>query len=172
MSLLPISFWAHGIYQLQLYILLIMQICCTFPNTYKELYTTLLWTDLSMNKDHRSQEPPRPSLSIHVQHAQDLQESNAPVEHVTSAPSVFLFRSNWALLIFLLLQKTRSKSPQGQWLLYLMADVANTWPLDPTPSTMIEAMTTIKSEGWRCTGKHKSTHTNNDKIITKNETIT
>lgn len=26
-----------------------------------------------------------------------------------------------------------------------MADVANTWPLDPTPSTMIEAMTTIKS---------------------------
>ena len=27
-----------------------------------------------------------------------------------------------------------------------MADVANTCPLDPTPSTMIEAMTTIKSE--------------------------
>lgn len=26
-----------------------------------------------------------------------------------------------------------------------MADVANTWPFDPTPSTMIEAMTTIKS---------------------------
>lgn len=26
-----------------------------------------------------------------------------------------------------------------------MADVANTWPLDPTPSTIIEAMTTIKS---------------------------
>ena len=30
-------------------------------------------------------------------------------------------------------------------MLYLMADVAKTWPLDPTPSTMIEAMTTIKS---------------------------
>lgn len=26
-----------------------------------------------------------------------------------------------------------------------MADVANTWPLDPTPSTMIEAMTTMRS---------------------------
>ena len=26
-----------------------------------------------------------------------------------------------------------------------MADVANTWPLEPTPSTMMEAMTTIKS---------------------------
>lgn len=26
-----------------------------------------------------------------------------------------------------------------------MADVANTWPLDPTLSTMIEAMTTIRS---------------------------
>lgn len=26
-----------------------------------------------------------------------------------------------------------------------MADVANIWPLDPTPSTMIDAMTTIKS---------------------------
>lgn len=26
-----------------------------------------------------------------------------------------------------------------------MADVANTWPLEPTPSTMIEAITTIKS---------------------------
>lgn len=30
-----------------------------------------------------------------------------------------------------------------------MADVANTWPLDPTPSTMIEAMTTIKSVSKR-----------------------
>lgn len=30
-------------------------------------------------------------------------------------------------------------------LCYLIADVANTCPLDPTPSTMIEAMTTIKS---------------------------
>lgn len=32
-------------------------------------------------------------------------------------------------------------------MLYLMADVAKTWPLEPTPSTMIEAMTTIKSAG-------------------------
>lgn len=28
---------------------------------------------------------------------------------------------------------------------YLIADVANTWPLDPTASTITEAMTTIKS---------------------------
>lgn len=47
----------------------------------------------------------------------------------------------------------------GTSLCYLIADVANTWPLDPTPSTMIEAMTTIKSaietlklgsDYWRC----------------------
>lgn len=30
-------------------------------------------------------------------------------------------------------------------LLHLMADVANTCPFEPTPRTMIEAMTTIKS---------------------------
>lgn len=37
-----------------------------------------------------------------------------------------------------------------------MADVANTWPLDPTPSTMIEAMTTIKSVRWNKEG-HRQT---------------
>lgn len=38
-----------------------------------------------MNKDHRSQEPPCPSLSIHMQHAQDLEKANAPATYATSA---------------------------------------------------------------------------------------
>lgn len=62
-----------------------------------------------------------------------------PLQHTTPAhPSVIIYDfSNYVSG-----EKNRRK-----WLFYLMADVAKTWPLEPTPSTMIEAMTTIKSAG-------------------------
>lgn len=82
-----------------------------YKKKYKALYATLLWTHLSMNKDHRSQEPPRPSLSIHVQHAQDLEEANAPATHTTSAPSsVCLFHSNRAFLFFYFTAKKKQEA--------------------------------------------------------------
>lgn len=88
---------------------------------------------LSMNKDYRPQQPPRSSLTVHMQHTQDLEKTDASATHnIVSAVS-----SHYSYEHML---KCRRKS-----LLYLMADVANTWPFDPTPSTMIEAMTTIKS---------------------------
>lgn len=88
---------------------------------------------LSMNKDYRPQQPPRSSLTVHMQHTQDLEKTDASATHnIISAVS-----SHYSYEHML---KCRRKS-----LLYLMADVANTWPFDPTPSTMIEAMTTIKS---------------------------
>lgn len=88
-----------------------------YKKKYKALYATLLWTHLSMNKDHRAQEPPRPSLSIHVQHAQDLEEADAPATHATSAPSsVCLFHSNWAFLfiyLFYCQKKNKKQKPTG-----------------------------------------------------------
>lgn len=64
-----------------------------------------------------------------MKHAQDLEEAYAPESTVPSKTS---FSTEYMM-------KFRTT------LCYLIADVANTWPLDPTPSTMIEAMTTIKS---------------------------
>lgn len=42
---------------------------------------------LAMNKDYRSQKPPCSSLTVHVKHAQDLEEADAPESTVTSKPS-------------------------------------------------------------------------------------
>lgn len=83
-----------------------------------------------MDEDHRAQEPPGASLPVHMQHAQDLEEADAPATH-----RIRLNISSFCLLV-------NNNMTNG---LYLIADVANTWPLDPTPSTIIEAMTTIRS---------------------------
>ena len=34
-----------------------------------------------MHEDYRSQKPPRSSLAIHMQHAQDLEEADPPATH-------------------------------------------------------------------------------------------
>lgn len=38
-----------------------------------------------MNEDNRSQEPPRSSLSVHMEHAQDLEETDAPAKQYTAS---------------------------------------------------------------------------------------
>lgn len=102
---------------------------------------SLVWMfspHLSMNEDNRPQKPPRPALSIHMQHAQDLQETDAPAgnqkpHHVCYYPLIW--------------RGKKDIQSSCKPLLHLMADVANTWPFEPTPRTMMEAMTTIKSVG-------------------------
>ncbi len=39
---------------------------------------------LSMNEDYRSKQPPGSSLSIHMQHSQDLKEADSSVNNVMS----------------------------------------------------------------------------------------
>lgn len=89
-----------------------------------------------MNKDYRSQKPPCSSLTVHMEHAQDLEETYASESTMPAKPS---------LLIPNVTSLNCLKDEIRTSLCYLIADVANTWPLDPTPSTIIEAMTTIKS---------------------------
>lgn len=65
-----------------------------------------------MNKDYRSQEPPCSSLSIHMEHAQDLEETDAPATH-NAALSISLFL--W--FFFLANNKKQSKTvaiPDGR----------------------------------------------------------
>lgn len=54
------------------------------PQKKKQIVLALVWmrsTYLPMNKDYRSEQPPRSSLPIHMQHAQDLEETDAPEKH-------------------------------------------------------------------------------------------
>lgn len=94
-------------------------------------------TYLAMNKDYRSQKPPCSPLTVHMEHAQDLEETYAS-ESTTPAKPSLLTPDVTSLGLFL-----NDEIRTSLW--YLIADVANTWPLEPTASTMIEAMTTIKS---------------------------
>lgn len=94
---------------------------------------------LSMDEDYRAQKPPCSSLAIHMQHTQDLQEANAPAptdkqcEWITSTVQQREYR----------IKIEQLNAIPCLW--YLMADVANTCPFDPTLNTMTEAITTIKS---------------------------
>ena len=38
----------------------------------------IIWFHLSVYEDDRPQQPPRPSLPVHVEHAQDLEEPDSP----------------------------------------------------------------------------------------------
>jgi len=61
---------------------------------------------LSVNEDYRSQKPPRSSLPIHVQHAQDLQETDPPATHNKDALAVVLDRRLFVVLDWII---------SGQW---------------------------------------------------------
>lgn len=75
-------------------------------------------TYLAMNKDYRSQKPPCSSLTVHMEHAQDLEETYASESTTPAKPSLLI--PGVTSLSFFLNDEIRTS------LWYLIADVANT----------------------------------------------
>lgn len=156
---------------------------------------------LAVDEDHGAQESPGAALAVHVQHAQDLEEADAPAGgeacvptgripapqpsgraalvpsappperlHALPVPGHHQPSSQTSRLRFpggqvaacvrAARENSHRRTPPGRPPrgpptaggppgAYLMAEVANTCPLEPTQSTTMEATTTMRSEGSR-----------------------
>lgn len=105
---------------------------------------------LPMNKNHWSQKSPRSTLTIYMQHSQDLEETDPSAFKEIRAylvhRAIYYNKHQGSMII----TSCSTDQTRGWWCfcwsyLYLIADVANTCPLDPTLRTTTEATTTIRS---------------------------